>query len=143
GQAFDAQQEEVLGKVQKSTRNTVVLPDEATVNSWKEAVTPVIDDWRKLDPKHESLYESFTANVKKVRSGGEVCKAWGCSHDTHATTQGRLVCRGSVRTRSLRLIDTCSRHHRRHPHAVFVRHAYSGSDRSDHGSCRSLTGCVH
>lgn len=70
GQAFDAQQEEVLGKVQKSTRNTVVLPDEATVNSWKEAVTPVIDDWRKLDPKHESLYESFTANVKKVRSGG-------------------------------------------------------------------------
>lgn len=69
GQAFDAQQDEVLGKVQKSKRNTVMVPDQASVNAWKAAVAPVIENWRKLAPKHEALYQSFTANVNKARSG--------------------------------------------------------------------------
>lgn len=68
GAALDEQHEEVLTRVSKSRRNTVVNPDAATLEAWRSAVQPVIDGWRKLTPENEKLYTSFTTEVEKVRN---------------------------------------------------------------------------
>lgn len=69
GAALDEQHEEVLAKVSKSRRNTVVNPDQQTLDAWKTAVQPINDNWRKTSPENEALYTSFMAEVEKVRAG--------------------------------------------------------------------------
>lgn len=69
GKALDEQHEEILNRVSKSRRNTVVNPDAETLKAWRTAVEPVIDNWRKARPENDRLYSSFTQEVEKVRAG--------------------------------------------------------------------------
>ena len=69
GEALDEQHVEILERVSKSRRNTVVSPDADTLETWKAAVEPVIANWRQARPENEKLYTSFTQEVEKIRAG--------------------------------------------------------------------------
>ncbi len=68
GREFDRIETEYAERVAKSGRNTVIEPTASEREAWKNAVEPVIADWRKARPKNEELFRSFSAELAKVRS---------------------------------------------------------------------------
>jgi TRAP-type C4-dicarboxylate transport system substrate-binding protein len=68
GREFDRIETEYAERVAKSGKNVVIEPTAGEREAWKNAVEPVIADWRKARPKNEELFRSFSAELAKVRS---------------------------------------------------------------------------
>lgn len=67
GEALDEHEVDMERKASESKRNTVVDPDEATLEAWRAAVAPVTENWRKASPKNEELYQAFIAEAQQAR----------------------------------------------------------------------------
>lgn len=58
-----------MERVAKQGKNTVVRPDKATEAAFRKALDPVTDAWRKAKPRNETVYQQFSAELARVRSG--------------------------------------------------------------------------
>ncbi len=65
----DATITEVPAALAKRGKNIIVQPDAATRESFRKAVQPVADDWRKEKPRNERVYQAFVAELERVRAG--------------------------------------------------------------------------
>jgi TRAP-type C4-dicarboxylate transport system substrate-binding protein len=65
----DAQITAVPEAIEKRGKNTIVRPDAATQESFRKAVQPVADEWRKAKPRNERVYQAFVEELARVRAG--------------------------------------------------------------------------
>lgn len=65
----DATITSVPAALAKRGKNTIVTPDAATRESFRKAVQPVADEWRKEKPRNERVYQSFVAELERLRAG--------------------------------------------------------------------------
>lgn len=68
-QVFDEIEVEYADRIGKSGKNKIVTPSAAELDAWKAALEPVIKEWRAATPKNEKIYQSFSAELAKVRAG--------------------------------------------------------------------------
>jgi TRAP-type C4-dicarboxylate transport system substrate-binding protein len=69
GAMFDEIETAYMQRIAKSGKNTVVVPTAEEVRAWQQVIEPTNDAWRKAKPRHEQLYQQFTAELQKVRAG--------------------------------------------------------------------------
>ncbi|MEO7243078.1 MAG: hypothetical protein ABIW85_09220 [Variovorax sp.] len=71
GSAFDSQDAEVLARLKKSSRNTVIEPTAAEVAQWKAVIEPVNVSWRQAKPRNERMYKAFSEELARVRGAAK------------------------------------------------------------------------
>lgn len=65
----DSMQISVPDAIVKRGKNTFIKPDAATVDGFRKAAAPVIEDWRKQKPRNDRVYQAFVAELQNVRAG--------------------------------------------------------------------------
>ncbi len=65
----DIAQTEIPAEVAQRGKNTVITADAATRAAFAAATKPVADEWRQAKPRNERVYQTFTAELARVRAG--------------------------------------------------------------------------
>ena len=65
----DEQITAVPAAIERQGKNTLIRPDAAVTESFRKAVQPVTEEWRKAKPRNDRVYQAFVAELARLRSG--------------------------------------------------------------------------